>query len=184
MPRWSGILLAAGSGSRMGTPKASIVVDGTPLLERAVSVLQAGGCDEVIAVVRPGFALDRPDVVLVENPQPERGMGSSLRLGLSAASGIRAVVLLVDTPGITADAVRAVLESPGSVAIGTYDGQRGHPVSFDRPLWTEVAAMAEGDAGARNFLRARPELVIEVPCVGNPVDLDTPADLDEWNRRR
>jgi len=180
MTRLSGILLAAGEGRRMGRPKAEIVVRGRRLVDRAVATLRDGGCDEVIAVVRAGTRVD--DATPVVNPDPDRGMGSSLRLGLAAATGSRAVILLVDTPGIRAEAVRRVASVDASVAIATYDGRRGHPVAFDRPLWTEVSALAEGDRGARAFLRVHPDLVTEVACDGRLDDIDTPSDLDAWER--
>jgi CTP:molybdopterin cytidylyltransferase MocA len=174
----SGLVLAAGAGRRMGQPKAELIVDGERLIDRAVRVLRAGGCDEVVTVVRDGLL--SPDAQVVVNPEPERGMGSSLRLALAAATGTRAVILLVDTPGIGADAIRAVLAADAPVVVATYRGRRGHPVVVDRSWWAEVAERAEGDRGARPFLAAHPELVREVECAGDPSDLDTLGDLATW----
>jgi CTP:molybdopterin cytidylyltransferase MocA len=177
----SGLLLAAGSGSRLGTPKAQIVLDGRRLLDRALEVLRGAGCGEVVAVLREPETLD--DTVTVVNPDPGRGMGSSLRLGLAACTGSIAVVTLVDTPGITATDVRLVIEqvlAGAPVAIASYAGHRVPPVAFARAMWDEVAELAEGDQGARGFLRAHPELVVAVPCPGDPADIDTLADLDRW----
>jgi CTP:molybdopterin cytidylyltransferase MocA len=177
----SGIVLAAGSGSRLGQPKADLVLGGTRLLDRAIAALRAGGCAEVIAVVRPGTRAD--DANVVQNPEPERGLGSSLRIGLGTATGDVAVIMLVDTPGVGAAAVRQLLAAAAPVAVATYDGRRGHPVAIARAYWPQVAALADGDHGARQFLAANPDLVIEVPCVGDPVDLDTPADVIAWQAR-
>jgi CTP:molybdopterin cytidylyltransferase MocA len=171
----SGIVLAAGAGRRMGGPKAELVVSGERLLDRAVRVLSDGGCAEVVAVVRADTRVD--GAVVVVNSDPDRGMGSSLRLGLAAASGDRAAIVLVDTPGIAADAVRRTLGVAAPIAVATYGGRRGHPVVIDRPLWTSVAALALGEAGARAFLREHPELVTEVSCAGDPTDIDTAEDL-------
>jgi CTP:molybdopterin cytidylyltransferase MocA len=176
----SGIVLAAGAGRRLGGPKAELVIGGERLLDRAVRVLHDSGCAEVVAVVRADTRVE--GAVVVVNSDPERGMGSSLRLGLAAASGDRAAIVLVDTPGITADAVRRTLEVAAPVAVATYGGRRGHPVVIDRPLWTNVAALAIGDAGARAFLREHPELVTEVPCAGDPTDVDTAEDLARFLR--
>jgi len=179
--RTSGIVLAAGSGTRMGQPKAELIVDGVRLVDRAVQTLRDGGCDEVIVVTRAG--VDVPGARTVLNPDPDRGMGSSLVLGLQAATGERAVILLVDTPGITSAAVRRVRDADGEVAIGTYAGRRGHPVRIERRWWPDVIARAVADQGARGFLRAHPELVVEVVCEGDPSDLDTAADLAAWVQR-
>lgn len=177
----SGLLLAAGAGARFGTPKAQVTLGGVRLLDRALDVLRAGGCDDIVAVLRTPE--DIPGVTTVVNPHPEQGMGSSLRLGLAACTGEIAVVLLVDTPGIGADAVRAVLDTTSAgaeVAIADFGGHRSPPVAFVRSHWAEVAARAEGDQGARGFLQAHPELVTAVPCSGDPGDIDTPDDLARW----
>jgi CTP:molybdopterin cytidylyltransferase MocA len=171
----SGIVLAAGAGRRLGRPKADLMVAGERLVDRAVRVLSDSGCAEVVVVVRADTRVD--GAVVVVNSDPDRGMGSSLRLGLAAASGDRAAIVLVDNPGITADAVRRTLEVTAPIAVATYGGRRGHPVVINRPLWTSVAALAEGEAGARAFLRKHPELVTEVPCAGDPADIDTVEDL-------
>ena len=175
-----GVVLAAGAGTRFGGPKAEIVLGGERLVDRAMRVLREGGCADVVAVVRQGVEV--PGAAVVVNPDPDRGMGSSLRLGLAAASGTRAAIVLVDTPGVGADAVRRVLAVDAPVAVATYGGRRSHPVVIDRPLWTEVAGLAEGDQGARPFMRAHPDLVVEVPCEGDPADVDTPADLAAWQQ--
>jgi CTP:molybdopterin cytidylyltransferase MocA len=173
-----GIVLGAGSGSRMGTPKAVLELDGVRLIDRAVAVLRAGGCADVVAVVRSGISVEGARAVV--NAAPERGMGSSLQLGLGAASGEVAVVLLVDTPGILPASVRAVAAAAAPASIATYAGVRGPPVALAREIWAEVAAASSGDRGAGPWLRAHPELVHEVPCDGDASDLDTPADLARW----
>jgi CTP:molybdopterin cytidylyltransferase MocA len=173
----SGIVLAAGAGTRLGTPKAQLRVEGERLLDRAMRVLREGGCAQVIAVVRAG--VDVPGAVV--NPDPERGMGSSLRLGLQAADGERAAIVLVDMPGVGADAVRRALAVDAPVVVATYGGRRGHPVVVARALWHDVTRLATGDEGARPFLSAHPELVTEVACDGDPGDIDTPQDLARWS---
>ncbi|OHV21183.1 molybdenum cofactor biosynthesis protein [Parafrankia soli] len=183
-------VLAAGGGSRMGAPKAELVVGGARLVDRAVAAARDAGCRLIIAVVRDGTAVPGADVVV--NPDPGRGQRSSLTLALDRArglaptadtAGVNAVaVLLVDTPGIGADAVRAVLAAwrPGRVAVGRYGGRRGHPIVMAPRLWREAIALAGADEGARRFLAAHPDLVDEVPVPGDPADLDTPEDVRRW----
>ena len=66
------------------------------------------------------------------------------------------------------------------VAVATYAGAPRNPVLLAREHWAEVTALAVGDAGARPFLRAHPELITAVECgdTGRPDDVDTPADLE------
>ena len=183
MALMAGAVLAAGSGTRMGGPKADLVVDGTRLLDRAAAALTAAGCAPVLAVVRDGTEVDGATAVV--NLDPERGMRSSLALAVDAAGDADALaVVLVDAPGIGADAIRAVVDAwrPGRIATARYAGRRGHSVVMAPDLWREALERAAPDDGARPLLKARPELVDEVDVPGDPTDLDTPEDLTRWTR--
>ncbi|MCC5579435.1 nucleotidyltransferase family protein [Microtetraspora sp. AC03309] len=179
----AGLLLAAGSGRRMGAPKALVEFEGERLADRGVRLLADGGCDPVLIVVG-AVAVQVAGAVAVPNPDWATGMGSSLRAGLDALPGsARAVVIaLVDQPLVRPEAVRRLIEAfraGATVAVAAYGGAPRNPVLIAREHFAEVSALAEGDVGARPFLRARAELVTRVPCddVGDPADLDTPEDL-------
>jgi nicotine blue oxidoreductase len=182
----AGLLLAAGGGRRYGMPKALVEVDGQLLVERGVATLRGGGCDPVVVVL--GAAADtvreRADLggaIVVDNGAWADGMGSSLRAGLAAVDGTGApavVVLLVDTPGITADAVGRVAAgaAPQVLRVATYHGKQGHPVQLGRAHWAGVARLAVGDVGARPYLAAHRAEVTRVPCenVADGADVDRP----------
>jgi molybdenum cofactor cytidylyltransferase/nicotine blue oxidoreductase len=181
----AGAVLAAGSGTRMGRPKAELVVDGSRLLDRAVAALRDGGCAPVLAVVRA----DTPvaGALPVVNPDPSRGMRSSLELAIEAARDCDALaVVLVDVPGVDSRAIAAVTRAwrPGRIAVGRYGTRRGHPTVMAPDLWREALALAGPDEGARALLSARADLVDEVAVAGDgSTDLDTPADLAAWRSR-
>lgn len=188
--RVAGMVLAAGAGSRMGMAKALLPWGIGTLLDRAVATVERGGCEAVYAVLGADAARVREAAPagcrLVHNPDWTTGMGSSLRAGLAALPlwCEAVVVVLVDQPGITAEAVARLIHAhraadARAVAMAGYHGRRGHPVLFDRSVWTQVAAWAHGDAGARHFLAAHPESITEVDCTGlaDPGDVDTPAQL-------
>ncbi|WP_055694309.1 nucleotidyltransferase family protein [Streptomyces prasinopilosus] len=196
----AGLLLAAGGGRRLGgRPKALLTHRGRPLVEHAVRTLRAGGCERVHVVL--GARADEvraraelPDCVLVDNPDWERGMGSSLRAGLASLAGTEAraaLVLLVDQPGIGPQAVARLLaayaargtgrpqdartpwtardpregrEARNSLISAAYAGVRGHPVLFGAAHWAGVAAAATGDQGARAYLRDHSDAVALVEC--------------------
>ncbi|MFD5233897.1 NTP transferase domain-containing protein [Streptomyces qaidamensis] len=190
-PAVAGLLLAAGGGRRLGgRPKALLPHRGRPLVEHAVRVLREGGCATVHVVlgaradeVRARASL--PGCVLVDNPDWEQGMGTSLRAGLGSLAGtgaVAALVSLVDQPGIGPEAVTRVLAAYAaeeSLASASYDGVRGHPVLFGAAHWAGVAATAHGDRGARAYLKEhRPEVaLVECGDVARPFDIDTEADL-------
>jgi CTP:molybdopterin cytidylyltransferase MocA len=176
----AGLLLAAGRGARLGTPKALIEYEGELLVDRGVRLLEDGGCHPVVVVLGAATVQVR-GAVAVRNPDWSSGMGSSLRMGLAALppEAPSVVVALVDQPFVTPAAVAALIASGGEVAVATYGGRRCNPVLLTRPHFAEVAELAVGDVGARPFLRRHPELVTEVPCdgMGSPLDIDTPEDL-------
>jgi nicotine blue oxidoreductase len=179
----AGVLLAAGQGSRLGTPKALVEIGGQRLVDRGVALLSRGGAVPVL-VVTGAAPLDLPGVTTVHNPDWATGMGSSLVAGLRAlpATSVAAVVALVDQPLIGPAAVErliAAFRAGAGVAVASYAGRPRNPVLLARQHWPQVLAETAGDAGARTFLRAHPDLVTHVECgdTGSPDDVDTPEDL-------
>jgi CTP:molybdopterin cytidylyltransferase MocA len=185
----AGLLLAAGGGRRFGGPKALAVYAGELLVERGVRLLEAGGCAPVLVVLGAGADQVRAGAhlgaaIVVFNERWATGMGSSLRAGLDALreDAQAVVVALVDQPLVTPAAVERLVHAwraGAEAAVATYAGRPRNPVLLDRCLWAEVGARADGDAGARAFLRAHPDRVTPVPCddVASSADVDTAADL-------
>jgi nicotine blue oxidoreductase len=204
-----GLVLAAGAGRRMGGPKALLRVTptGPTLVEQAVDLLAAGGCDGVTVVV--GAAGDEVealvssrgrDVTIVHCPAWDEGMGASLRAGLAALAtsthegeGVTEAVLvtLVDLPDLTPEVVARVLEPAPATPPGTaghwrrelrraaYGGLPGHPALIGRDHWEEVARDAGGDQGARGYFRTHPHGLVECGDLASGRDADTPGQLGE-----
>jgi nicotine blue oxidoreductase len=187
----AGLVLAAGGGRRLGgRPKALLEHRGRPLVEHAVGVLRAAGCARVHVVLGAQAAAVRERAelgwcVLVDNPEWEQGMGTSLRAGLGSLSGTgarAALVFLVDQPGIGPEAVARVLRAyrdEASLVSAAYEGVRGHPVLFGAAHWAGIVATATGDRGARAYLKEHEEAITLVECgdVARPYDIDTTEDL-------
>lgn len=187
----AGVLLAAGSGSRLGRPKALVVLGGRSLIARGVALLQDGGAHPVIVVTGAAEPADEPDpdVVSVRNPNWATGMGSSLAAGLAAVPPdcTAAVIALADQPLVGPAAVGRLIAAytdGAGVAVACYQGRPRNPVLISREHWPAVVAMAIGDVGARPFLRAHSDLVTQVECgdVGRPDDIDSPEDLARAER--
>ena len=186
-----GLLLAAGAGRRMGTPKALLRDEaGIPFVVRALGVLQDGGCDEVSVVLGASAheveeLLTDARVHVVHARDWDEGMGASLRAGLSdALSGEAACALvsLVDLPDVDERVVRRVLGArppdPGpALARATYQGEPGHPVLIGRDHWADVIASATGDRGARDYLVGHPPTLVECGDLATGRDVDTPDSL-------
>jgi molybdenum cofactor cytidylyltransferase/nicotine blue oxidoreductase len=160
----------------------------TPLVERAAWTLHDAGCAPVVVVL--GAAADRitattelSKVTVVVNKAWGTGQGSSLRAGLRAVAETDAeavVVMPVDMPGVTAEAVRRVSDLPHreALACATYQGRRSHPVLLGRAHWTGVTTLASADVGLRAYLLARSAHLTEIACdqVAAGDDVDTPED--------
>lgn len=189
-----GIVLAAGASRRMGTPKAGLELGGQSFLARAVAALAAGGTDVRVVVTgaaRTSVAAALPagdDVTLLDNPAPDRGQLSSLKIALVHAAATWpeaavAVVGLVDHPAVRGATVAALLEAargpaPSAIVVPAYRGKRGHPVAFARAVWPELLG-ADDARGARSVVRADAERVrvLDLDDPGVLIDVDTPADL-------
>jgi molybdenum cofactor cytidylyltransferase len=172
----------------LGRPKQLLDLAGKPVLQHVVEALQAAPLDEIVLVL--GFrARDIAAAVpatgrarFAVNPDYAAGQSTSLRTGLRAASAesLAAVILLGDQPGISAQAVTAVIQAwrggSGPAVQAAYGGVAGHPVLFDRSLWPELER-SEGDEGARGVLTAHPGWRAVVEVGGSPPpDIDTEDD--------
>ncbi|MBM2622122.1 nucleotidyltransferase family protein [Actinoplanes sp. LDG1-06] len=181
----AGVVLAGGAGRRYGLPKALIRYPDRLLVQRAADTLREAGTSPNVVVLgaeAQRVTAEAPDLPrVVVNEEWATGMGSSLRAGLRALIAEpepvdAAVILLVDMPGITAEAVRRVVEhaDPDALVMGGYGGRRGHPVLLGRAHWVGVIASAVGDQGARGYLKSRPVRVVPVDDVADDLDLDVP----------
>ncbi|WP_460748127.1 nucleotidyltransferase family protein [Nocardiopsis oceani] len=179
----AGLLLAAGSGSRLGRPKALVEVGGERLVDRGVRTLNRGGCGPVLVVLGAADT-SVAGALTVNNPDWSTGMGSSVRAGIDALpDAVDAVlVALADQPLVTAEAVNRLVEAyeqGARAAVATYNGNPRNPVMLGREHWSTVYSMAEQDVGARPFLRTYSHLVTTVACddIASPEDIDTEEDL-------
>ncbi len=183
------IVLAAGTSSRFGRTKQLVELRGKPLVQHAVDAAAGAGLDEIVVVLGHDEDLVRARVRLpagariVLNPDYELGQSTSLKAGLDAAadSSDAAVVLLADQPGITAEHIRALVDTFEArrsriVRLRFNDGPG--PSLLSRVVWDEARTLT-ADTGAREIIAAHPEWVEEVAVDGVvPVDVDRPADLD------
>jgi CTP:molybdopterin cytidylyltransferase MocA len=179
------VVLAAGGGRRYGMPKALVEYEGSLLVERAVRTASVV-CDPVLVVlgaqaVDVWRTADLGGATVLANKDWESGMASSLRTGLDGLRGWpgridAALLLLVDMPGMTPEALERVAEraAPDALAVATYDGVRAHPVLIGREHWAGVAGTATGDEGARRYLAEHGAVEIDCTGLADPADLDVP----------
>lgn len=175
------VILGAGSGRRMGGPKALLNLGGETLLHRAARLALAAGCVPVVAVVgdwEPG--LGDLEVLLAVNPEAAEGMASSIRVGIAALPAeVQATLLLtVDQPEVDSGLLEHLLAlaalAPERPAACAYEGTLGIPAVLPRSLFPALLAL-RGDRGAKGILLAAATATLPFP--GGAEDLDTPEDL-------
>ncbi len=179
----TGLLLAAGAGRRMGTPKALVHdADGTSWLRRSVQALLDGGCAPVLVVLGAGadearsLVTDLPVEVVVADDW-DAGMGASLRAGLVAVGDVDAVLVsLVDLPDVAAPVVARVLAAARGrevLARASYDGTAGHPVLIGGDHLAPLVATLHGDVGAKPYLAGHEVTAVECGDLASGEDRDT-----------
>lgn len=184
--RIAGIILAAGTSSRMGQPKQLLDWVGRPLVRAIVETALAARLDEVIVVTRcaddeVAAALADLPVRIAPNPLAAAGQSTSLHTGIAALSPdvAAAIVLLGDQPFITTAIIDALLgvwrAARAPIVAPVFAGTRGNPVLFDRSVFTELLTI-EGDQGARGVIARSPSRVHYVHFDDDRplLDIDTP----------
>ena len=184
------VILAAGSSSRMGTPKQTLQFQGQSLLRRAAIAALDASCSPVVVVTGAHAELSRReldhlDVREVFNPDWKTGMGSSVRAGIERLISMDgdvagAVLLLCDQPHVTSDVVSNLLatyRTTGSPVIASaYGGSFSVPAFFSRTLFTELTKLA-GSSGAKEIIKRHASEARFLAFADGEVDVDTPDDF-------
>jgi molybdenum cofactor cytidylyltransferase len=184
------VVTAAGSAERFGGKKLLTPIDGEPLLDHTIDALLDGGVAEVIVVVgkdaraeleRDVNAMLDPRVRAVENPDPARGMFSSIQEGVAQAQGDAILIMPGDMPFVSPETVRAVIaayEKNPAIISPRYRGKRGHPVALPAFLRDEIRAAAPG-ATLHDVIHAHSDIRIDVDVEDPGInrDIDKPEDL-------
>jgi molybdenum cofactor cytidylyltransferase len=181
----SGVVLAAGTSTRLGRPKQLLQVDGRNLLQRAIDAFDASRVDEIVVVFGHRAAEVSaavrfpPRARRIVNPAYRRGQSTSVRAGLDACDpgAVAAAILVGDQPSMTAGLIDRVLDAYASgrapVVRPLFEGVPGHPVVIHRSLWDDVRR-ASGDEGARGVIASLPG--------GVDLEMGLPPlrDIDTW----
>ncbi|HWX88766.1 MAG TPA: XdhC family protein [Rhizomicrobium sp.] len=191
--RIAGIVLAAGSSSRMGHNKLTAPVNAKPMIRHAVEAALAAGLDPVIVVTGHDAAgvrgaLTGVAVRFVQNDDFAHGLSTSLRAGIGAVPGTceGAMVLLGDMPSIGPALIGRLRDAfaPGrTICVATARGRRGHPVLWGRQFFAQMLEL-NGDAGARSLMAAHEDQLCEIEAGDDAplADIDTPEALAAYRR--
>jgi molybdenum cofactor cytidylyltransferase len=191
------IILAAGNSSRMGSSKQMLSIGNGTLLEHTVDCALASGISKIVVVL--GAKAEDHQRILVGrwvdvlvNPDWERGMGSSLKVGMEQVlkhdEGIRAIMVLVcDQPLLTARHINTLASeytrTKSKAVASLYKGVYGVPAIFDRCLFSELMAV-DDQTGARSILKNSENSIGSIIFEGGEVDLDTREDYQNYISRK
>jgi molybdenum cofactor cytidylyltransferase len=189
-PRHAAVVLAAGRSRRFGSPKPLLIVDGEPLVRRAVHAALATGPSRALVIVDVHATAIRTaleDLAGIEFVEcGDDRMAGSLRTGLLALDDRidAALVVLTDQPGLTAAHLQRLVEAwrtrPTNAAASTYAGTRGVPAILPRSWFARLLGADAGDEGARALLRAAATDIHDVEAPDLAFDIDTPQDFQRW----
>lgn len=183
----SAVILAAGASRRMGFPKSQLLWQGETYLARFLRIF--GALAPVTVVMREFPAEPPTGARVVVNPQPERGMLSSLQLGIAASSG-PVLFSPVDFAHVRQETVEGLVQAYAGQPVFNprFDGRRGHPTIISPDTVQALLAMPP-DANPKVLLRTLPEAYFECADPGILRDVDDPeayrsvvAQLGQENR--
>jgi len=181
----AGVLLAAGSSSRMGENKLFLELAGETVLRRAARTALAAGLQPLLVVLGHESERARAELrdlpcTLVLNPAWARGMHTSVSEGFAALphDARAAVLMLADMPLVTAQMLRALVDRwrGEPLVISRYGEVIAPPILYARGLFSELTALeTEGKQVVQRHLAQAAE-VAQPPAA--LADLDLPADVD------
>ncbi len=190
MSRIAAAILAAGTSSRLGTPKQLLELDGRPVLSHTLDAVLRSSVEPVIVVLghlqdQIQRQVDLSGVTVVTNPDYATGQSSSVHAALRyLTEGIDAIVFVLgDQPMVQPAVIDALVaarrERGASIVQPRYAEGRGNPVLIGHELFEELHEIT-GDMGARPVIEQHRDEVLLIDQTGfhRPADIDTPADFE------
>jgi molybdenum cofactor cytidylyltransferase len=185
--RVAAVVLAAGLSRRMGAAnKLQTLIDGIPLVRRAVEAAACSGAMSVTVVLGHDAgaveqALVGLDVRKVRNERYADGISTSIAAGVAALDreSDAVVILLGDMPYITSGVIDGLISRAvaGHIVVPTFNGQRGNPVLWPRKYFRDLLTL-DGDLGARTLFKRYAHDIVQTEIgAAALIDIDTPQDV-------
>jgi molybdenum cofactor cytidylyltransferase len=193
--RVAAVVLAAGGSTRFGRPKQFALFQGDTFIKRIVAAAIEAGCAPVVVVTGEDSAqirseLARFTVSIAMNPDWQKGLGSSIIVGIRHAMNLAAdldaaLLLTCDQPFVTAAVltqfIQLRLTSRKPIIASAYAGTIGIPALFDRSCFPDLLRL-KGDSGAKGIILARPHDVASFDFPAGEIDIDTAADYEKLDQ--
>lgn len=189
MSRIACLIMAAGAGSRFGAIKQLALVEGVPLIRRALSTAMSVFAEDTFVVagahgreVRETLRPALPETHLIDSPEWRQGLGASIAAGVRHLTGEHdydaVLIMLGDQAALKQQDLGALADrfTGSHIVAAQYHGRRGVPALFPARCFDALTALS-GDSGAKHLLNDTAEDIVAVDMPRAAIDIDTPADL-------
>lgn len=185
----TGLLLAAGSSTRMGLPKMLLSFTGKSLLQHCIDEIRNSAIDDLVVVTGCYHSLIREilqsqKIAFTENKNWQEGMGSSIQHGINYITEnykevTEVIILVCDQPHISSPLLNKMINAKQQTGKGliacAYNNTIGTPVLFDKKYFSELSIL-EGEYGAKKTVQQFTEDIAIVDFPLGSIDIDTPED--------
>jgi molybdenum cofactor cytidylyltransferase len=184
------VILAAGESKRMGVPKQILPIFGIPMLKYLVDEVLDTEAHPVTVVVGANKTkivplLENIPIGIIDNPDWQKGMGSSMKMGLVGSylitKGFDGLIFMTsDMPFVNAEVINKLIktarEFPDKTIIASkYAGTLGIPVLYKKERFEDILDM-KPEHGAKQFFNKYPDEIVPVEFDLGAIDLDTKED--------
>lgn len=184
------VILAAGSSSRLGSPKQNLLYKGQTLLQRAIAHADIVSTKVVVVlganadVIEPTIA--EVAALILHNPDWAEGMASSIRLAVNHLTEnlpetTAAIFMVCDQPFADATLLQDLIDikarSEKRIVASAYKNTVGVPVLFNVAYFPQLLLL-QGHDGAKVILKQHADDIEAVEFPLGVVDVDTVEDYE------
>ncbi|MGC9365860.1 MAG: nucleotidyltransferase family protein [bacterium] len=181
---WSILLLAGGKSSRTSIPKQLFMVEQKPLICWQIEKCLQYQPANVYVVLGANYSLIRGylnpyPVKVIENSNWNRGMISSVKIGLNHIRENQTFIHPVDVPLPNQSVFTKLLGY--QCALPTYQGKKGHPVLISKRYYQDLINSAQRLDHWINQSRAFQLVDTNDPDI--LLNLNTDREFEQWQNR-
>lgn len=183
------IILAAGKSERLGHPKQLVELENSNLINHSVACAVASAPFTFLVLGANSEKiipeLNKTKAIVVQNPDWQEGMASSIRIGLAALKDLfpqadAVVFMTCDQPFISNMLLQNIIAQSAAsgkgIVASKYADTLGTPVLFSKAYFRELESLS-GDVGAKALIKKHASNLCEVIFENGDVDIDTEADI-------
>ena len=181
------LILAAGSSSRMGSPKQLLSVGNTTLLGTVIEKILLLNNNSIYCILGANAdtiqeSIAKYDLTILINSNYKKGLSSSIVSGIQHIKNLdydAVLIVLGDQPNIQIDYFQKIIEtwksSQDFIIASNYTSRKGVPALFPKKYFTLLENL-EGDKGASKLLNSDEFPIFTMNSNIDLFDVDTQKD--------